>query len=113
MMSEKKEGDVVFLGPCDENGSHAAIRYRSGKLLDSGIVRRLEHGRSISGEPVRLHPQEDGPGNDVEYLLKENFEDPVQSEGPVMVNSQEYRDNWDNIFKRKGLFGSEIRPGSA
>lgn len=112
MLERKDSQDVVFIGPCNGDGSHAAIRYRDGKPPDSGTLRKMEHGRPIIGDPVRLHPRTDGPGMDVEYLIGRPDE-PAESEGPAMVNSQAYRDNWSGIFDRRSLFGSEVRAGSA
>ncbi|KKL73256.1 hypothetical protein LCGC14_2076740 [marine sediment metagenome] len=107
--NEKNDRDVMVIGPCNGDGSHVAIRYRNGEPLDSGSLRRLKHGRPISGEPVRLHPHEEGPGNDVEYLLT----DGPELDGPAMVNSQAFRNGWDEIFEKRNLFGSEVQPGSA
>ena len=112
MPEGKDSQDVVIIGPCNGDGSHGAIRFRDGKPLDRGSIRRMEHGKPIMGKPVVLHPRAEGPGYNVEYLIEEPSE-PVESERPAMVNSRTYRDNWDEIFDRKGLFGSEVRPGSA
>lgn len=91
---DKKTGeDVAFLGPPAEGGGVHVVRHRPDHTWEAGVLRDVEDGRPLHGELVRL-TQRDGPGYSVETLHG-------RGEGPAMVNSQAYKDGWENIFGQK------------
>jgi hypothetical protein len=111
-VTEKKdERDVIFVGPENGRGGNVALRCRGGMVTDAGSIHPLENGKPIMGEAVRLHPRDEGGGYYMEYLVEPA--EPGKSKGPTKVNSRAYRDNWDEIFGKRGLFGTKVRPGDA
>jgi len=87
--------DYAILGPPTGDGGIHMIRHREDHTFESGVLRPVQEGKPISGEIIRLIPNEGEPGYDVETIYS-----PV-SGGPAMVNSKPFREGWDRIFEKK------------
>jgi hypothetical protein len=95
-----KSGEDVALvyGVSDDGHGLDVIRKRQGRL-EAGTVRPLEEGKPIHGEVVRLKPRPQAPlVCDVEVDLPKEAARP-SSTGPAQVATDQYRKNWDAIYK--------------
>ena len=72
--------------------------------IEAGTVRRLEQGKPIHGEVVRLRPREHFPmvcDVEVEVPAQRSSEPFAVSSGPAQVATENYRKNWDAIYGSK------------
>jgi hypothetical protein len=107
---EKAELDVAIVCGVSDDGQGVDIIRRRGERIETGTVRRLEQGKPIHGEVVRLRPREQFPMIcDVEVEMAA----PAQSTpgaattgGPAQVATETYRKNWDAIYGRNKKPGS-------
>ena len=104
------EQDVVVLGgPTEDGVGRKVLRMRSDRV-ETGEVRPLQEGKSLAGDVVTLKPREDAPWLcDVEVAHAAPTQRPaandsspprsVLGKGPVQVATEDYRQNWDSIFR--------------
>ena len=110
---ETSSDTLVVHGVTEDGDGLEVLRLRND-ALETGVVRRLEQGRPIHGDVVKLHPRTECPlVCDVETQVKRPAspsERPETSKparegrartGPAQVASSSYRRNWDAIFDRK------------
>ena len=99
-----------------EDGQGVEVIRKRGERIEAGTVRRLEAGKPIHGEVVRLRPRAHAPFVcDVEVeLAAASREDRVlddtagragapalgASSGPAQVATESYRKNWDAVYGR-------------
>jgi hypothetical protein len=105
---------AVICGVSPAGGGLEAIR-RRGERLETGTVRRLEEGKPILGEVVRLQPRADQPFLcDVHVELPTPRREPgtSTSSGPAQVASDRYRKNWDAIYKSAKTYDVSKTPGA-
>lgn len=102
--------DVVLIHGVTEEGDLRVLRKRDDRL-EFGAVRPLKEGVPIVGEVVRLTPRPGFPLLcDVETAFTVPVPTPVDDvaslptrrKGPAQVASDQYRRNWDVIWKRSG-----------
>jgi hypothetical protein len=103
--SSKSEDVALVYGVSDDGQGLDIIRKREGRI-EAGTVRALEHGKPIHGEVVRLKPRKNSPlVCDVEVDVPAPA--PAQavtrstSQGPAQVATDQYRKNWDAIYKSR------------
>lgn len=92
---------ALVCGVSDDGHGVDIIRKR-GERIESGTVRRLEPGKPIHGEVVRLKPRENAPlvcDVEVELAAPSSLAEP-QSSGPAQVATESYRKNWDAVYGR-------------
>jgi hypothetical protein len=97
-----KTEDVAFVCGVSDDGQSVDIIRKRGERIETGTVRRLEQGKPIHGEVVRLRPRENSPlvcDVDVELPAPAGAMDPPTS-GPAQVATETYRKNWDAIYGR-------------
>jgi len=87
-MTVKK--DTITIGPEIVKGKRLVVRNRDGKVTP-GVVEPVKDGEPLNGKTIVSLEHIKGEG-DV-YRVKEEY-----SSGPAMVNSQQYKDNYDKIF---------------
>lgn len=98
--------DVALICGSSEDGSEVAILRKRADRVEAGIARKLEQGKAISGEVVRLTPRADSPLCDVETLVAApRARDTVQKTEtgrghPAQVASDTYREGWEAIWSR-------------
>lgn len=101
-----EDGDLALVGPPDEEGVRPVLRRHSNDSWSGGRIIPLKEGKPILGELVTLTEREGG-GFTMKPML--NNDEPVKVEttkdGPAMVNSQVFRNGWDNIFGQKVVTG--------
>ena len=116
---EKRELDVAIVCGVSDDGQGVDVIRRRGERLEAGTVRRLEQGKPIHGEVVRLRPREQFPMIcDVEVEMPAPGQSsPGQSSSapsssgqaptgaittgrPAQVATETYRKNWDAIYGR-------------
>lgn len=116
---EKRELDVAFVCGVSDDGQGVDVIRRRGERLEAGTVRRLEQGKPIHGEVVRLRPREQFPMIcDVEVEMpapgqsSQGQSSSAQSPSgqpptgalttgrPAQVATETYRKNWDAIYGR-------------
>lgn len=115
---EKRDLDVAIVCGVSDDGQGVDVIRRRGERLEAGTVRRLEQGKPIHGEVVRLRPREQFPMIcDVEVEMPapgrsssgQSSSEPSssgQSPGaattgrPAQVATETYRKNWDAIYGR-------------
>lgn len=113
--ADATEDVAVVCGPTPD-GQGVNILRKRGERIEAGTVRKLEAGKPIVGEVVRLTPRPDAPlvcDVDVELPAPTSS---TSLAGPAQVASDEYRKNWDAIYKTRTVkSGSGIgnRPLSA
>jgi hypothetical protein len=93
--------DVVLLGPPTADGAGVHVLRARDERIEAGELRNLEEGRPITGEVVTLAPRKDNPRVcDVKdsYVAGDTA---AKTKGPAQVATQAYRDNWDEVFKRR------------
>jgi hypothetical protein len=94
--------DVALVCGVSGDGQGIDIIRKRGDRIETGTVRRLEQGKPIHGEVVRLKPRESSPlVYDVEVEIPAPA--PAQtaspaSSGPAQVATDNYRKNWDAIY---------------
>ena len=106
------EDVAVICGVSPDGGGLEVIR-RRGERLETGTVRRLEEGKPILGEVVRLQPRADQPLLcDVQVELPAPHREPgtSTSSGPAQVASDRYRKNWDAIYKSTKAYDGSKTP---
>lgn len=93
--------DVAIVCGVSEDGQGVDIIRKRGERIEAGTVRRLEQGKPIHGEVVRLRPREHQPMVcDVEVEVPARVAAPPTTSGPAQVATEEYRRNWDAIYGR-------------
>jgi hypothetical protein len=109
--------DVALVCGLSEDGQGVEIIRKRGDRLESGTVRRLEEGKPIHGEVVRLRPRPHAPFVcDVEVEFATPSRDGGAQEdkagragdahtlgagsGPAQVATESYRKNWDAVYGR-------------
>lgn len=94
-----------------EDGQGVEIIRKRGDRLEAGTVRKLEAGKPIHGEVVRLRPRPQAPlvcDVDVEFdgasregSRKDVLEPTLAANsGPAQVATESYRKNWDAVYGR-------------
>lgn len=99
--------DVALVHRITAEGAVHIIR-RRGDQLEAGALEPLREGAPIQGEVVALRPRENFPLLcDVEVLYTPPqavaAKPPARAprrKGPARVTSDDYRDNWDSIWKK-------------
>ncbi len=101
--AETKERDVAIVCGISDDGQGVDIIRKRGERIEAGMVRRLEQGKPIHGEVVRLHPREKFPlvcDVEVEVAAPTQQDAPASASGPAQVATETYRKNWDAIYGR-------------
>jgi hypothetical protein len=94
-----------------EDGQGVEVIRKRGDRLETGTVRKLEAGKPIHGEVVRLRPRPQSPlVCDVEVEFEGTAREDTQREesapalgvssGPAQVATESYRKNWDAVYGR-------------
>lgn len=96
----KAEPDVAVVCGVSDDGQGLDIIRKRGERFEAGTVRRLEQGKPIHGEVVRLKPREHSPlVCDVEVEVPAPARStPALTSGPAQVATETYRKNWDAIY---------------
>jgi hypothetical protein len=124
---EKRELDVAIVCGVSDDGQGVDVIRRRGERLEAGTVRRLEQGKPIHGEVVRLRPREQfpmicdvevempAPGHSSsghsppEPLSPGQLSSGAATTGrPAQVATETYRKNWDAIYGRSKKPGSVL-----
>ena len=107
---EKRDLDVAIVCGVSDDGQGVDIIRRRGEHLEAGTVRRLEQGKPIHGEVVRLRPRDQFPMIcDVEVELPAPGQPSAAAATtgrPAQVATETYRKNWDAIYGRSKKPGS-------
>jgi hypothetical protein len=98
----KADHDVAVVCGISDDGQGIDIIRKRGERIETGTVRRLEQGKPIHGEVVRLRPREHSPlVCDVEVEVPAPAHAaPAITSGPAQVATETYRKNWDAIYGR-------------
>jgi hypothetical protein len=88
--------DFVIPGPPLSNGSNICIRHSADHSLQIGEMRPLKK-ESLSDDTILLFPRE---GSHV-YNVIGSIGD--LKKGPLMVNSQAYKNGWESIFGKQPI----------
>jgi hypothetical protein len=104
----KRDPDVAIVCGVSDDGTGVEIIRRRGERIEAGTVRRLEQGKPIHGEVVRLRPREHFPLIcDVEVEVPRpaqaeasRTEGSLSTSGPAQVATETYRKNWDAVYGR-------------
>ena len=101
--SESRGEDVALVCGVSEDGQGLEIIRKRGERLETGTVRRLQSGKPIHGEVVRLRPRESTPlVCDVEVELGQHQGPALAANsGPAQVATDNYRKNWEAIYGHK------------
>jgi hypothetical protein len=100
-LEKKREPDVAIVCGVSDDGMGVDIIRRRGERLEAGTVRRLEQGKPIHGEVVRLRPREHFPmicDVEVEVPRSARSEPSSSTSGPAQVATETYRKNWDAVY---------------
>lgn len=102
---KKPPTDVALIHGRTPDGEGLQIIRRREDRIEVGAARPLKQGSPIHGEVVTLTPRKDAPWLcDVKVEFDARNEAPAEgrssSGGPPKVASDEYRRNWDRIWKR-------------
>lgn len=87
------KGRVVLLEKPSDLGSKAMIVTDRG--VEFGSISPLKHGQPINGREL-LHVRGTDEAPVLDLIDRTKFGE--EGDGPAMVNSQEFRDNYDKIF---------------
>jgi hypothetical protein len=105
--TDATDADVALVCGVSGDGQGVDVIRKRGDRIETGTVRRLEQGKPIHGEVVRLRQRENMPlVYDVEVEMPAAQTAPVSSSGPAQVATDSYRKNWDAIY------GRQRKPGS-
>ena len=93
------KSDVVVLGPPTADGGGVHVLRARNEQIEAGELRTIKEGRPLVGEIVSLEPRPDNPRIcDVKASYRASAD---AKKGPAQVATQEYRDNWDEVFGKK------------
>ncbi len=98
-------GDFISLGPViSENGLRPCVYHHEDHSFDTGFIKPVKEGESLSKESVFLRQRGERNEFDVEPVFSEST--PTASgKGPARVTSNAFRSGWDNIFGSKAPAG--------
>jgi hypothetical protein len=97
----ERDRDVAIVCGVSDDGQGVDIIRKRGERIEAGTVRRLEQGKPIHGEVVRLRPRDQSPlvcDVEVEVPAQGRQESPASTSGPAQVATENYRKNWDVIY---------------
>lgn len=107
---DKRDLDVAIVCGVSDDGQGVDIIRKRGERLEAGTVRRLEQGKPIHGEVVRLRPRDQFPmicDVEVEVAAPDQPTASAATTGrPAQVATETYRKNWDAIYGRSKKPGS-------
>ena len=98
--------DIALVCGVSEDGQGVEVIRKRGERLETGTVRRLEPGKPIHGEVVRLRPRPQAPflcDVEVEFtppVARGERETLAANSGPAQVATESYRKNWDAVYGR-------------
>src|SRR5689334_19229704 len=105
-MARKMKDVALVYAPADDGEGYKVLRRRADSpVVEAGQIKRLQHGRAITGEVVHLEARPESP------LLFDVESDqelspvsaPAERGGPAQVATDEYRRGWDAIWgSRRG-----------
>lgn len=109
-----KSDDVALICGVSQGGDQLHLLRRRNNRVEAAVARTLREGQPIAGELVRLRPREEFPllcDVEVELSVAERAEaneetSPAaatparETSGPPQVSNDNYRRNWDAIWKR-------------
>lgn len=96
-----KGEDVALICGVSDDGQGVEVLRKRGDRLETGTVRRLEAGKPIHGEVVRLRPRPQAPflcDVEVEFTPREERDTLAANSGPAQVATESYRKNWDAVY---------------
>jgi hypothetical protein len=99
-----KAEDVALVCGVSDDGRGVEVIRKRGDRLETGTVRRLEPGKPIHGEVVRLRPRPHAPflcDVEVEFTPPQGRagrEALAANSGPAQVATESYRKNWDAVY---------------
>lgn len=110
----RKADDVALICGVSQGGDQLHLLRRRNNRVEAAVARTLREGQPIQGELVRLRPREEFPllcDVDVELSVGERAEATEtapsasaaparEASGPPQVSNDNYRRNWDAIWKR-------------
>jgi hypothetical protein len=99
----KPPTDVAFIHGRTPDGEGLSLIRRREDRLEVGTARPLKDGVPLEGEVVTLKQRADAPllyDVKVEYDARTQATQSTGHKGPPKVASDEYRANWDRIWKR-------------
>lgn len=105
--SAVKSQDVALICGKTDDGKGLHILRKRGSALEAGVVQPLEEGKPLHGELVTLHHRGQTPLCDVEVHYSSPASTPhtrtaSETRGhPAQVASDDYRKNWDTIWRSK------------
>src|SRR5215471_4081402 len=89
--------DLLFVYGKREGEAYSVLR-RRGENVEIGAIAKLEEGKPIHGEVVRLNRRDEHPLLfDVDVLADTRPSLPSHN-GPAQVATEAYRENWEVIF---------------
>jgi hypothetical protein len=94
----REPSDMVFVyAKCDDGKGYEVLRQRGGEV-QAGRLRRLEEGKPIHGEIIRLGPREESPA-----LFDVNVQHDGRTSigGPATVATDQYRRGWESIWAKR------------
>jgi hypothetical protein len=109
--ASEANADVAIVCGVSDDGQGVDIIRKRGERIETGTVRRLEQGKPIHGEVVRLRPRDQFPmvcDVEVEVPGPARQETPASTSGPAQVATETYRKNWDAIYGRGRKPGSML-----
>ncbi|MCK9567516.1 hypothetical protein M0R72_01040 [Candidatus Pacearchaeota archaeon] len=93
-MADDKDKGFIVMGPELPNGGRAAIHVDKEGVHHGEMFREGEAPECAEGELTRIRTEQiAGP------IYQVTEEEPIGK--PLMVNSLDYRNNWNNIFGKK------------
>jgi hypothetical protein len=102
--------DIALVCGVSEDGQGVEVIRKRGERIETGTVRRLEPGKPIHGEVVRLRPRARAPfvcdvevefaGPAREEETRRTTESLGANSGPAQVATESYRKNWDAVYGR-------------
>jgi hypothetical protein len=106
------EQDVVIVHGVRDDGSGLEVLRLRNRRIEVGALQKLEHGRPIHGEIVRLRPRQSCPlVCDVEVQVPDRARPRADDQatqsapatgdarrGPAQVATDRYRSGWELIF---------------
>ena len=104
----RKDKDVALVyGTADDGDGYKILRQRGGSTrVESGMLRPMQSGRTITVEVVHLEPRAESPllfnvETDEELSSPASLAARASRGGPPQVASDDYRRGWDAIWGTK------------
>jgi hypothetical protein len=106
------ERNLVLIAGVDSRRQEIHVLKPGEDGIETAVLRPVEHGQTLTGDLVRLHPHKNLPMvAELETVLRHpdsSLQAARSHKGPAMVASEAYRRGWDAVFGTRPAGPSDV-----